>query len=123
MTKVLIVEDEEIIQKALKMQLDSDGYETLTAPNGEVCLEVLKRFAPDIVLMDLVMPVMDGFEAIRQIREMENFKNLPIIVLSNLSQEEEIQEAKELGIKDFFIKADNDLSDISKRIKELINPQ
>ena len=116
--KILIAEDERPIAKALELKLKHEGYEVGVAFNGVEALESLKADAFDLVLIDIMMPEMDGFELLQKMKD--DGITAPAIVLSNLSQVEDDQKAKELGAKDFFIKSNTPLADIIDYVKQVI---
>lgn len=104
MPKILIVEDDEKARDALIRQLEFSGYETETAQNGKDAVERAQKESFDLVLMDLMMPEMDGFEAIRLIREIDSLSYIPIIVISALEKPEDIEKALELGADEYVTK-------------------
>lgn len=117
--KIIIVEDERAISKALQLKLEHEGFEVDTAFDGEEGLVKLSEKEFDLILLDLIMPKMDGFPFMMKMREREiGFK--PIIVLSNLSQPEDKTKAKALGAIDFVIKSDTPLSDIVKIVQNVL---
>lgn len=113
--KILVAEDEKAIAKALTLKLQHVGYEVTTVFDGKSAISALEKEVFDLALMDLVMPVMDGFGALEEIKK-KNIKT-PVIILSNLSQEEDLQKVKALGAKDYFIKSNTPLSEIVKRVE------
>jgi CheY-like chemotaxis protein len=104
MPKILIVEDDENIRAAFAGQLECLGYETESAQNGKEAVERVQKESFDLILMDLVMPEMDGFEAIRRIREMRSLSFIPIIVVSAREASDGIEKALELGANDYVVK-------------------
>lgn len=108
--RILIAEDEVPISKALKLKLEKTGFEVQIAKNGEEALSLLEKGKYDLMLLDLIMPIVDGFSVLQEIRKKEN--PIPIIVLSNLSQEEDLKKAEELGAMDYFIKSDTPIAEV-----------
>lgn len=102
--KILIVDDDKNIRNLLELQLTKAGYRVAMAENGRKCLRLLETFSPDLILIDLFMPVMDGFEAITEIRDKFKRGNLPIIVLSSEQEKKEWVRAIKLGANDFVSK-------------------
>ena len=100
--KLLLAEDERTIARALKLKLELSGFEVITATNGEDALTILKEQKIDLLLLDIMMPKVDGFSVMEEMKKMKN--KTPIIVLSNLSQEDDIKRAQDLGAIDFFVK-------------------
>lgn len=113
---ILIVEDEKPLSHALEMKLKKNGYETKVVMNGQDALAELKAKQYHMVLMDLIMPVMDGFELLTAMNE-ANLK-IPAIVLSNLGQEEDRKKAAELGAIEYYVKANTPISEIIERVKK-----
>lgn len=118
--KILVVEDDKFLANALRVKLTKSGYDTQLAFNGEESLNILSSFAPNLIIMDLVMPIKDGFAAIEEIKKNKNWKDIPIIVTSNLGQKEDIERAKALGALDYFVKTDLSLDDLIVRIKNIL---
>ncbi|KKT58204.1 MAG: hypothetical protein UX91_C0004G0071 [Candidatus Amesbacteria bacterium GW2011_GWB1_47_19] len=106
MKKILIIEDDEILAKGYKSKLDKMGYEVLIASDGEEGLAMIASSVPDLILLDLVMPKMDGFKTLEEIKKREEWKNIPVIVSTNLSQSEDIKRCMDMGATDYFIKTD-----------------
>jgi CheY-like chemotaxis protein len=102
--KILIVEDEIVLQNVYKIILSSQGHEVTTANNGAEGLTQLKRVNPDIVLLDIFMPVMDGKEFLRNV-DMRDYPNTKIIVYTNLSDSKTEKEVRELGADNFVLKS------------------
>lgn len=116
--KLLIAEDERSIAKALKLKLSLSGFEVELASNGEEALALMKDKKFDLVLLDIMMPKMDGFSVMEEMKKNKN--KTPVIILSNLSQEDDAKRAKELGAVDFFIKSNTPLASIIEKIKKFL---
>ncbi len=116
--KVLVVEDDSFLIKAYVAKLTGSGFDLQTASDGEEALNVLKTFKPDVILMDLVMPRKDGFATLEEIKKNDELKNIPVIVTSNLAQQEALDRAKALGAADFITKSDLSMEDLVKRINK-----
>lgn len=117
-TTILIVEDEEIILQALKTKLSSAGINVLIAQNGQEGLEAALEYHPDLILLDIVMPVMDGLAMLQKLREDKWGKDVPVIVLSNLSEPVKISQAMEDGVTDYLIKTDWKIDDLVQLVKQ-----
>jgi DNA-binding response OmpR family regulator len=115
--KILIVEDEKAISKILAQKLGNQGFEIKTAYNGEEALEILDKEEFDLILLDLIMPRLDGISALKKMKE-KGIKSR-IIVVSNLGQKEDIEQVKKLGVTDYFVKAEITLAEIADKIKSL----
>ena len=114
--KILIGEDDFAIARALRLKLEHEGYEVTAVVDGVEVMELVKKKPYDLLLLDLMMPRKDGFTVLRELKE-EKIE-IPVIILSNLGQEEDLEKAKELGAVDYFIKSNIQLSDIVETIKE-----
>jgi DNA-binding response OmpR family regulator len=116
--KILIVEDEEALANALRLKLSSAGYNVTMASNGQDGLNFALENKYDVMLMDLILPVVDGFTILATMHE-KGIKT-PVIVLSNLSQQEDVDKAKGLGAVEFLIKSDIQLSKVLEHIKKYL---
>lgn len=117
MTQILIAEDDKFLANAYRVKLELEGYAVIIASDGQEALSILAKNIPDLILLDLVMPNLDGFETLKQIKQNPKFKNIPIIITSNLSQESDYQKVKALGINDYLVKSDTPLSTLISKIK------
>jgi DNA-binding response OmpR family regulator len=115
---ILIVEDEQTLGRALTAKLESVGFSVLCAHNGEEGLAVAQEKMPDLILADIIMPKMDGLTMLDKMRENEWGKNVPVIMLTNLSSAEDIDEATKNGVHDYLVKSDWTLEDIVAKVKE-----
>lgn len=118
MKKILLIEDDEIMVSLLEKKISSDGYEVSVARDGEEGLEKIKTFAPDLILLDMVMPKKDGLEVMETIQKDISAKNIPIIVISNSGQPVDIERTKKLGAKDWLIKTEFDPKEVVETIKK-----
>ena len=114
---VLLVEDDRFLSRVLASKLKREGFEVKVARNGEQALETLVSFIPDIMLLDLIMPQADGFFVLQHIRADQKYKNIPVMVLSNLSQASDVAATEELGVLEHLVKANTPLATIVERIK------
>ncbi len=117
--KILIAEDERAIAGALNLKLNHVGFDSSVAFNGREAMDNLQKEKYDLLILDLIMPQLDGFGVLAEIKE-KGIK-IPVIVASNLSQTEDINKAKELGAVDFFIKSDTPVAEIVEKIKKYFN--
>lgn len=115
---VLIVEDEQSMQRALKNKLEQAGYAAPVANDGEEALAALRRAKPDLVLLDLIMPRMDGISVLRQMKNDEQLREVPVVILTNLSSGDKVAEAMQLGTFDFLVKANYSLDDVLKKVHD-----
>lgn len=116
--KILIAEDEKPIAKALELKLQHEGFDVKTAFNGEEALEYIEHEPFALILLDLVMPKVDGFKVLETLQGKKN--NTPIFILSNLSQQEDEVKAKHLGAQGFFIKSNTPLAQIVAEVKRVL---
>jgi DNA-binding response OmpR family regulator len=115
--KVLIIEDDRFLRELMVRKLKTENFEVIEAEDGAEGLKKIKEEKPDLVLLDLILPEMDGFEVLEQKRKDEEIKNIPVIILSNLGQKEEIDRGLQLGAKDYLIKAQFSPSEIIEKVK------
>jgi len=119
--KVLIVEDEIALANALKLKFRHEGFEALTAENGQIGLEQAISQKPDIILLDLMMPVMDGKVMLKKLREIGEFKSTPVIILTNAGDVDNIRETQlYYNASAFLIKSNVNPDDIVKKVRDLI---
>jgi len=116
--KILIVEDEALTVNLLRDNLISEGFSTLEVRNGKEGLKVALKEHPDLILLDIIMPVMDGITMLKKIRSDAWGKNAKIIILTNLSDTEKVSEAMDRGTYDYLIKSDWKLEDVATKIRE-----
>lgn len=115
--KVLLVENDEFFQKMYSTKLKKEGFEVFTAINGEEALAKMEEVHPAIVLLDLVMPIKDGFEVLQARSQNEDLKKIPMIVFSTLEQPEDIAKAKELGAVDYVDKNSANFQELLRKIR------
>lgn len=120
MVKIAIVEDDPVIRQMYRMKFEADGFEVETAENGEEGIELVKKFSPNIVLLDISMPVMTGDEALAKIRSEEWGKNIPVMILTNLGEEEAPKSLRQLGIVSFIVKANLTPRQVVERVKKAL---
>ena len=114
---ILLVEDDEFLAELYATKLNLEGFEVSLASDGEKGLKLIKEENPDLVLLDIIMPKMDGFEVLKQIKSDKKTKSIPVILLTNLSQKDEVKKGLELGAVDYLIKAHFMPSEVVKKIK------
>ncbi|MDD3035932.1 MAG: response regulator [Candidatus Saccharimonadaceae bacterium] len=121
MTKIAIIEDDPVISQMYRMKFEADGFDVQLANNGKRGVELVKEFLPDLILLDLQMPEMDGATALGIIRKNDWGKIIPVIILTNLGQEESPKELKDLGIHSYIVKAELTPREVVQRVKEALN--
>lgn len=117
--KILLVEDDSFMLKILAEKIARSGFEVQTAENGEECMKTLETYKPDLILLDIIMPRVDGYEVLHRLQE-SAWKDIPVIVLSNLGQKEEIEHALALGAKSFMVKANFTTAEIIQKINGIL---
>ena len=116
--KILLVEDEEIMIDLLQKKLTKEGYETSVARDGQEGLEMMKEVKPDLILLDIIMPKMGGFEVMEEMAKIKELKKIPVIVISNSGQPVELDRAQKLGAKDWLIKTEFDPQEVIEKVKK-----
>jgi len=114
---ILIVEDDDFLRSLVDRRLTGDGYEVLIAKDGNSGFEMALKKIPKVILLDLLLPGVSGYEVLEKIRAKEETKDIPIIIFSNLGQKEDVKKAMQLGANDFLIKANFTLDDLVEKIK------
>lgn len=117
---ILVAEDDAFYAKIYQTKLTAEGFDVKLAENGEIALKLIAERKPDILLLDLIMPIMDGFQTLELLRKNNDTKDLKVIVLSNLGQEEDIKKTKNFGIVKYIIKTDISIQDLVKFVKEAL---
>jgi len=120
--KILIVEDDRALQNALVEILSKEGYETVSAFDGEEGIQKAKTEKPDLVLLDLILPKKDGYEVLAEIKK-DQSDDIPVLILTNLEEIDNVQKALDLGARTFMVKSDFSLKDIIEKIKQNLSPQ
>lgn len=118
--KILVVEDDNFLRDLLARKLSQENAQFIAAIDGENALKLIDQDKPSIVLLDLILPGIDGFEVLNKIKQNPEVKDVPVVILSNLGQDSDIQKAKELGADDFLIKANFSIDEVINKIKELV---
>ena len=118
--KILIAEDDETLGSILAEKIKRSGYETFLAKNGQEALDILVAEKPDLLLLDILMPIKNGMEVLEEMHEKGYIKKVPVIVISNSGQPVEIERAKELGVEDFLIKTSFDPEDVLEKVANVL---
>ncbi len=119
MAKILVVEDEPSLQKLLEYQLKRIGHEIVVVANGQQALASVKSDRPDLVLLDVMLPVMGGFQVLRQLQEDKNTSSIPVIMLSAKGQQHDIAAGIDKGVFDYITKPFN-IPDLAERIDKAL---
>lgn len=117
MIKIVIIEDDPTISQMYRIKFESDGFEVHLAANGQIGINVAEKVRPDIILLDLQMPEMDGTEALKIIRSRDWGKTVPVIILTNLGEEEAPHELRSLGVDSYIVKANYTPRQVVEQVK------
>jgi CheY-like chemotaxis protein len=118
--KILIVEDDKFLRELMSKKLITLGYEVVSAADGESGLVMIKETKPDVVLLDLILPGINGFEVLEKAKQDPEITNIPVVILSNLGQGEDIEKGLALGAKDFLVKAHFTPQEIVNKLKSIL---
>lgn len=118
--KILIVEDDNFLVEMYTTKFELEGFQVVTAEDGEKGLEVAKAENPNIILLDILMPKMDGFTTLEELKKDESLKNIPVILLTNLGQKEDVKKGFDLGAAGYLIKAHFMPSEVVGKIKKIL---
>lgn len=121
MTKIAIIEDDSVISQMYRMKFEAAGFDVQMADNGKRGVELVEAFSPDIILLDLQMPEMNGTEALEIIRKNDWGKSVPVIILTNLGEEESPKELKALNINSYIVKANLTPNQVLEQVKKALN--
>lgn len=119
--RILIVEDDRFLRRACQTRLEQQGYTIVTAQDGEEALRAVRAEAPDLILLDLLMPKLNGLDVLRILRAEEGTRSIPVLVLSNSSRQEDMETIRGLGISGYFVKANLSLQDLSVQVKTVLD--
>jgi DNA-binding response OmpR family regulator len=120
MKRILFIEDESVLQKTFGEILNQEGYEMISALDGEAGLKLAKAKKPDLILLDLVLPKINGFEVLKKMKEGPETKNIPVIILTNLEGMGDVEKAIEMGAKTYLVKAQYTLEEVIEKIKKVL---
>ncbi len=118
--KVLVIEDDKFLRELINRKLQSKNFETVLAIDGETGLDLITKETPDIVLLDLILPGINGFEVLTKVKENEKIKDIPVIILSNLGQKDDIEKGMGIGAADYLVKAHFTPSEIIEKINQIL---
>lgn len=116
MKKILVAEDDKMLALAYQLKLTKNGFDVRVVSDGKEALEIISSFRPDLIILDLVMPVMDGITVLRRLKEDAATRNLPVMVASNLGQSADLAKGVELGAIDYIVKSDISMEGLIKKI-------
>lgn len=118
--KILIIEDDKFFRELISKKLQKENFDVVTASDSKEAFAYLDSNLPDLIVLDLILPGLDGYEILSIIKKDKRTSSIPVIILSNLGQQEEIDKAKSLGVIDFMVKVNFTLEEIAGRIKHAL---
>lgn len=119
-TTVVIVEDEKMLADMYATKFTMEGFKAHKANDGASGFAMVKDKKPDIVLLDIIMPKVDGFGVLKMLKEDEKLKDIPVILLTNLGQDDDIKKGKQLGAADYFVKANHTPSEVVQKVRQVL---
>ena len=121
MRKIMVIEDDRFLSTLVKARLEREGFQIAQAFDGEEALDILRReSSPALIILDLIMPKVTGFELLQTISITPGLASIPVVILSNLAQDSDIEKAKQLGAKEYFVKVKVSIDDLVGKIKTLV---
>lgn len=117
---VLMIEDDSFLRNLYKDKLEKEGFVFIEATSGIEGLNKIMNEKPDLIILDILLPIKGGFDILEEMNRNGLISVIPVIILSNLKQEIDIEEARRLGAQDYFIKSETNLSELIERVKDLI---
>lgn len=120
MAKILIVDDEPILRQLFQKVIEHDGHTVVTAANGREALQVMREQVPDLIMLDMQMPAMDGTTFLRLIRRHQDWANIPVVIMSAMANKCDVQNVGALGVRDYVLKAGFSLPVLRKRISKYL---
>lgn len=121
MKKILVAEDDKFLANAYRIKLQKAGFEVKITNDGQETMNTVRSFMPDLIILDLVMPVRDGFSVLEEIKRDAGLKAIPVIVASNLGQKEDVDRGMKLGASDFIVKTDMSLDKLIIKINSFLH--
>ncbi|MDO8474145.1 MAG: response regulator [bacterium] len=120
MKTILLIEDESALQKTIGDALSQEGFSIASALDGETGLRLAKEKRPDVILLDLILPKANGFDVLKSLKEQEETKDIPVVVLTNLESMEDIQKALDLGAMTYLVKSNYTLEEVVEKVKQAL---
>ncbi|PIR06357.1 response regulator [Candidatus Jorgensenbacteria bacterium CG_4_8_14_3_um_filter_38_10] len=117
---ILLVEDELLLSNILKSRLEKEGFKVFQARDGEMALKFLRETKPDIILLDIILPKISGFEILEELQKNPELQSAPVAIISNLGQESDIQKGRSLGAINYFVKAQVTIDELVGKIREML---
>ena len=120
MRSILIIEDESALQKTIGDALSQEGFQTFSALDGEVGLRLAAEKLPDMILLDLILPKVNGFEVLKSLKKQKETQDIPVVVLTNLESMEDIQKALDLGATTYLVKSNYTLQELVEKVQKAV---
>ena len=117
---ILIVEDEEILANVLHEKFEEEKFKVTLARDGSLVMPLAKKFKPDAILLDIILPKVDGLEVLAQLKADEDLKDIPVIMMSNLNEDDKIKKALSMGAVDYMVKTQHPVNELIERVREYI---
>jgi DNA-binding response OmpR family regulator len=117
---VFLIEDDPFLYKVLSKRLEQEGVRVKVATDGESAIRLLKTLAPKLILLDLILPKKSGFEVLAELKKTSLTKKLPVLILSNLGQQDDVHQVTKFGVQEYLVKADYSLSEIVEKVKSYL---
>ncbi len=119
--RVLLAEDDRFLRRACEQSLRQRGYTVISAPDGEAALQLARSERPDLILLDMLMPRMTGLDVLRALKADAQTREIPVLVLSNSSREQDVQEVTRLGVVAYLVKANLSLQELGERVAGILS--
>ncbi len=117
---IMVIEDDRFLSSLIKARLEKDGFVALQAFDGDEALKLLKQEKPDLIVLDLIMPKVSGFEVLEAVSLDPQLNKIPVVILSNLAQDSDIEKAKSLGAKEYFVKVRVSIDDLINKVRSIV---
>lgn len=117
----MVIEDDKFLSSLIKTRLEKEGFTVLQAFDGDEATSLLRQETPDLIVLDLIMPKVNGFEVLQTISITPQLASVPVVILSNLAQDADVEKARALGAKEYFVKVKISIDDLLDRVKSLVS--
>lgn len=118
--RLLVIEDDEFLVKMYESGLTKEGFDVTTAEDGELGITKAQEIKPDLILLDLILPKMDGFSCLEKLKENDATKRIPVVILSNLGQDSDVKKGLDLGAEDYLIKTDYTVKQVAGKVRKTL---
>ncbi len=118
--KIIIVEDDQSLQNALSEVISREGFEVESAFDGEEAIKTIGKYKPDLVLLDIILPKKNGYDVLQKLKKDPETKSIPVMILTNLEEVDNVQKALDLGATNYLVKSDFSLKDVMGKIREIL---